>query len=169
MDNLDQKIELKERIIIFYKKNKLKIIFFNIGFLILISAIFFIKFFEEKKNVTASEKYIEAGIYLASNNEEKAKELYENIIKSKSKFYSYLSLNSILEKNLENDKEKVLTYFNIVENLKITKNQKDLISLKKALYLIKNSEIQVGKNLLIEISKSNSSYKSLADEILIDF
>ena len=55
-------------------------------------------------------------------------------------FYSTLALNNIIEKNLRNNNAKILKYFEIIENLK-KKDQKDLINFKKALYLIKISEI----------------------------
>ena len=70
-------------------------------------------------------------------DEEKSKNLYEEIILSKNKFYSVLALNMILEKELEENQDKVLNYFKIVENLNISKEQKDLIKFKKALFLIK--------------------------------
>ena len=62
----------------------------------------------KKKNEIISEKYIQAGLYLSSNEMKNAKKIYEEIIESKNKFYSILALNTILEKNLEsNDKEKI--------------------------------------------------------------
>ena len=64
---------------------------------------------------------------------------------SKNQFYSLLSLNTILEKDLEQDFEKIMNYFEIVENLGHSKEKKDLILLKKALYLIDNSKKKEGK------------------------
>ena len=78
----------------------------------------------KQKNNLISEKYIEAGLYLASNDLEKSKILYEQIIFSKNPFYSTLSLNTILEKDLEKDSSKILKYFEIIEkNNKSKKNK----------------------------------------------
>ena len=79
-----------------------------------------IKNIGDKKNQFISEKYIQAGLFLNLNKNNESKEILEEIILSKNKFYSVLSLNVILEKNLENDKQKILEYFEIVEDLKST-------------------------------------------------
>ena len=134
--------------------------------IILIISTAFIKINNEKKNVLISEKYIQAGLYLASNKLEKSKNIYEEIILSKNKSYSILSLNTILEKKLETDKNKILNYFKIIEELNSSEEQKDLVIFKKALFLINESDIQEGKKLLNDIIESNSKLKSLAEEIL---
>ena len=56
--------------------------------------------------------------------------------------------------------------FEIVESLKIEKEQKNLVKLKKALFLIDISEDNEGKKLLNEIISSNSIWKEAAIEIL---
>ena len=82
------------------------------------------------KNILISERYIEAGLYLASNNQENAKKIYEEIILSKNTFYSVLALNTIIEKDLIKNKERILEYFNVEKSVS-SKDQKDLIILKK--------------------------------------
>ena len=103
---------------------------------------------------------------ISSNENEKAKAILDEIILSENKFYSILALNILLEKNLEKDKNKILNYFEIIEKSNKIKIQKELIILKKALYLLKNSEIEKGEKILNELSKSDSNFKSLAEEIL---
>ena len=63
-----------------------------------ISTIFF-KINSERKNILISDKYIQAGLYLSSNNDKKAKILFEEIVLSKNEFYSILAFNTILEKS----------------------------------------------------------------------
>ena len=76
----------------------------------------------------------------------KCKKYYEEIILSKNKFYSLLALNTILEKNLINDKKKIIKYFLKLEKFNFSKEANiDLIHFKKALYLIKIKEIKAGK------------------------
>ena len=70
-------------------------------------------------------------LYLASENKDKAKKIYEEIILSKNDFYSILALNKIVEKNLVIEENKVLEYFNILEKSISSKDEKDLIILKK--------------------------------------
>ena len=164
--NLNKKIEFKVKFISFLKENKKKSIFSILILLIFIISTAFITINNEKKNVLISEKYIQAGLYLASNKLEKSKNIYEEIILSKNKSYSILSLNTILEKNLETDKNKILNYFKIIEELDNSEEQKDLVIFKKALFLINESDIEEGKKLLNDIIESNSKLKSLAEEIL---
>ena len=75
-------------------------------------------------------------------------------------------LNTLIEKNLVTDNAKILKFFEILENSISTKEKKDLIKLKKALFLIKNSDFQNGHNLLKILIKENSNLKSIAQEIL---
>ena len=123
-------------------------------------------FIKKKETNSISEKYIQVGLLLSSNENEKSKILLEEIILSKNKFYSILALNILLENNLENDKNKILNYFQIVEKSNKLKSYKDLIVFKKALYLIKNSEIEKGEKILNDLIDSDSSLKLIAAEIL---
>ena len=166
-NNLENKIELKDRIIFFYKKHKVKILLIILIFLISLITTVIFKINFEKKNKLISEKYITAGLYIASNEIEKSKQIFEEIILSKNKFYSILALNTILEKNLVTDKKKMLGYFEIVENVIENEEQLELLMFKKALYLIKNSEIEEGNKLINTLIKKNSKYNSLFEELLV--
>ncbi len=134
--------------------------------LIVAASYIFFTINHEKKNNLISEKYVEAGLYLTSKNKEKSKNLYDEIILSKNKFYSILALNIILEKDLVLDNDKILSYFKIVEELKLDREQRDLVIFKKALYLIKISNTQEGYNLLKNLIEKNSKLKTLAEEII---
>ena len=113
-----------------------------------------------------SEKYIQAGLYLASDNKEKSLILYKEIVLSKNKFYSILALNTLLENKLVSDEKKILEYFEIVEKTNKSNYQKDLLTLKKGLFLLKIEKIKEGNNLLKGLVKSNSKLKQLAEEAL---
>ena len=52
--------------------------------------------------------------------------MFEEIISGKDKFYTSLALYSILEKDLENDKQKILMYFDNAEKSVKSKDEKDL-------------------------------------------
>ena len=160
--------EFKERMLKFFKENRLTFYSLIIVLTISVSGFFFIKIQEEKKNQYISEQFIQAGLFLTLNKNNKAKKLLEDIILSKNKFYSVLSLNIILEKNLENEKKKILDYFEIIENLKLSKEKQDLVLLKKSLYLIKIGDEQKSEKILKSLIDNNSNYKKLAQEILSD-
>ena len=164
--NSENNITLKDKFISFYKYNKY-ILYLGIGILItiLVSIIFFNNY-KEKKNLLISEKYIQAGLYLASEDKVKSKNLYQEIIFSSNKFYSILALNKILEKNLESDNNKILKYFEEVEKINLSREQKDLIIFKKSLFLIKISNQAQGKVLLKSLIQNNSKLKSLAEEVI---
>ena len=162
----DKNLEFTNKLKLFFIKQKLKIILIFFTF-ILISIIFLaMKIFQERENISISEKFIKANIYLSSENKDKSKELYDEIIKSKNKFYSILALNTILEKELENNEDVIINYFDILQDLSIPSEQKDLLIFKKALYLIQISKTQEGEGLLRKLSNSDSYLKNISDQIL---
>ena len=164
--NTDKKVEFIDKFKIFLIAQKIKIILI-LSIIVLFLIIFSImKINQERQNILMSEKFIKANIYLSSGNKEKSKEIYEEIIKSENKFYSILALNTILEKKLENNEEKIINYFEIIQDLSIPHEQKDLLILKKALYLLQISKTEEGKNLLKKLSSSNSYLKQISDQIL---
>tara|TARA_Y100000992_G_scaffold284054_1_gene233884 strand:- start:196 stop:699 length:504 start_codon:yes stop_codon:yes gene_type:complete len=149
----------------FIKENKniLLVILTLITFFLI--GISYLNYYQKSKNEIVSEKFVQAGIYLSLNQQEKSKKIYKEIISSKNKFYSLLALNQIIDNELEQNNEEILELFNIVESTKIEKEQKNLVKLKKALYLIKISKDNEGKKLLNEIISDNSIWKEAASEI----
>jgi len=165
MENKTQEeTSLFQKISSIVKEKRKLLIYILILVALLIFALVFYKIYDEKINTTTSEKYVKAGIYLTSNEKEKSKKVYKDIILSKNKLYSMLALNSILENDLESNTSEVLKLFNIVENIKISKEQKNLVKLKKAFYLIKNAKEDEGQKILKEIISSNSAWKKIAIE-----
>jgi len=164
MEN-ETKINSAEKIENFVQKNKnILLTIFTLIIFALIGISYF-NYYQKSKNEKVSEKFIQAGIYLSLNKQEESKKVYKEIITTKNKFYSLLALNSIIDNDLEQNNEEVLELFNIVENTKIKKEQKNLVKLKKALYLIKISKDSEGKKLLNEIISDNSIWKETASEI----
>ena len=162
---IDKKIEFKDKFISNLKENKKKYIFIVISILIFLMIFFIIDFNQKKKNALISEKYIKAGVLLSEGQQDNAKAFYEEIILSENKFYSFLALNIILEKNLVTEKKKIISYFNILEK-NAANEHKDLLIFKKALYLLKEKDNQGGNELLNILIKKNSKLKSLAEEII---
>ena len=164
-DKTIDKLNLTEKILnIFKEKRKPIFLILSVVIVILLLVIFF-NYYQDEKNEEISEKYIKAGIYLSSQDKKNSKLLYEEIILSKNKFYSILALNNIIENNLEEDKDKILNFFKIVEKIDFKKEKKNLIKLKKGLYLINISNDVEGKKLLNELIKDDSIWKNTAIEI----
>ena len=165
-ENLETKIDFKDRLASVLTKHKKKFYFLFLIFILIIISIFALNMYYKKQNLIISEKYITAGLNLNLNNKDKAKFALEEIIESKNKFYSILALNIIIEKNLEDNQNKILNYFTKLENLNISKQKKDLLTLKKALFLIKNNKNAEGQTLLENLIQNNSQLKNLAKEII---
>ena len=72
----------------------------------------------------------------------------------------------IIEKELEKDKSKIIKYFKDLEDLTISTESKKFINVKKALYLIRNSEYSEGKEILQNLIDSDSSFKSIAKDLI---
>ena len=105
---LDKTQNLKLRFSSFLQKNKFKILSLIILIILLLVSIFVYDQIKKKRNILLSEKYIKAGLLLSNNQNEEAKNYFDEIISSENKFYSLLSFNTILDRDLMNDREKIL-------------------------------------------------------------
>ena len=166
--NIDSKIDFKSRVINFYKENKIKTQLFFLTILISLILIILLQAYYEKKNNQISELFINAGIFYTQDEKDRSKKIYEDILKSNNSFYSTLALNNIIEKDLENNDEKILEYFDIIDKLQKNKEQKDLLRFKKALFLLKKLKTKEAKIILNELIESDSKIKNLAEDILAE-
>ena len=157
---------LKQKLTSFIKENKFK--FITILLLIITSIVILLILQERKEteNISLSEKYIKANLFLSNNQDLEAKNKYTEIILSKNKFYSLLALNTILEKNLVKEKEKILEYFSILEKMNYSKELYNLILFKKSLYLLKEQDYDTGKEILNNLIKEDSNLKSIAQQLI---
>ena len=165
-NNIENKKNSLDKFKYFILRRKKLLIGFIILFVLVIMGIFYSNYYSAAKNKEISEKYISAGVLLASNDLEKSKTILKEIVLEKNKIYSLLALNIILENSLEENKSEILKLFEEVEKIKIDKEKKNLLKLKKGLYLIKVSDIK-GKKLLKEIISDNSIWKEVAEDALI--
>lgn len=166
--NIDNKLEFRQKLINFYNSNKMiLLVLISVLIIILISSIF-IKYKNEKENIIIAEKYVQAGLYLSLDKKDNATVLFDEIILSKNKFYSIMALNTLIEKNLINDNNKILDYFEILESLNYSNEKKDLIIFKKALYFLKISNEIEGEKLLKSLIERNSQFKLLAEEVILE-
>ncbi len=165
---MEQNVENKihNYLINFYNKNKIKILFFTIILFVFISIVIIFNNNNKKKNLIIAEKYIQAELLLTAEKKDNAKIIYEEIILSKNKFYAILSLNTIIDKKLITNEKEILEYFSILEKSNLSKENKDLLTLKKALYYLKTSKADAGKVILKSLIDNDSSLKKIAQELL---
>tara|TARA_B100000242_G_C42949512_1_gene440295 strand:- start:211 stop:723 length:513 start_codon:yes stop_codon:yes gene_type:complete len=162
----ENKVEFKNRLINLYTLHKIKIFTLSIILFIIFAFSIFLNYKNEKDKKLVAEKYIKAKIFLDSNKKNDALKIYENIILGKNSFYSILSLNTIIEKNLISDEKIVIKYFEVLEKKISNEEQKNLILLKKALYLIKIADFQNGNKILKSLVDRETILKNIAQDLL---
>ena len=162
--NLENKTQAKDRLQNIFLQNRKKIFIFLACIIITIISLILYQNYEKKKNILAAEKYVRAQIQLSLNKND-AKNLLEEIILSKNKFYSILALNTIIEKKYLMISKNFKLFWNCRRH-KLLRGKKDLIIFKKALYFLKISKIKEGKDLLNKLIKKDSKNKNLAEEII---
>ena len=125
----------KEKVIKFYKSNKILII--SISTIVLISFFSIVGYveFKEKKNLLLSESYIDAKIYINNGEKDKAKKILKKIIFSNNKTYAVLSFFLLMNENLIKDQQEVDDLFNhLLKDGNFDKEVENLIIFKKALF-----------------------------------
>ncbi len=156
----------KNKIFSIFRKYKKFIFLIFLGIIFAIGINYYYKISNEKRSNIISEKYIEARLLDAKKDKDELKLTLEEIILSKDKFYSILALNLILEQDLEKDKTKIVEYFKNLEDLNISTESRNLLILKKALYLMKNSDYLKGKEILQNLIDSDSNLKPIIEDII---
>lgn len=165
-----QKISIKDKIISFYKSNKiLAIAIILIPVIALLSTGFYFKKIETKREYIA-ERFLEAKINLNNGNKEAAKNILNEIIYSNEKTYSPLSLFLIINENLFRDNQELIDLFDhILNNNKMESEIRNLIIFKKSLiYSDFSDEANLLKNLS-PLIKEDSYWKPHALLLLGDY
>lgn len=167
---MENQISEKRSLISIIKAN-LKIIFL---ILISILIVFFIylwfDYASDNKKTELSEKFIDAKILLTKKKQDKALNVLEKIIEEKDNTYSVLSLYLIIDNDLINDNNKILNYFDTILSISsLKKEDKNLINLKKAIFLSNFGKEQELLKLLNPIINSNSVWRVQATKFLADY
>ena len=165
-DEKNNSTSFANKILNIFKKKKKTFLSILIILILALISINILKIYKDDKNKKIAEKFIQAGLLLSSKDNDKAKSLFKEIILSKNKFYSHLSLNTLIENNLEKNKDEVLKLFEVVQKIDLDKEEMNLIKIKKALFLLKISKIKESKKLLNEVIDDNSTWSNIALEIL---
>ena len=160
----------KEKIKIFFIKNK-KILFFFISLAVFLLIGFFgYGEYVKKKKAEISDFYNSTIIYYSDQNKEKTTNKLIEIVYKKDPTYSPLSLYFIIDNQLIDDKSKINELFQVlIDETKLESEIKNLIIYKKALY---NAD-QIDENNLLEmlnpVINSESIWKSHALYILAEY
>ena len=167
---MENQISEKRSLISIIKAN-LKIIFL---ILISILIVFFIylwfDYASDNKKTKLSEKFIDAKILLTKKKQDKALNVLEKIIEEKDNTYSVLSLYLIIDNDLVNDNNKISNYFDTILSISsLKKEDKNLINLKKAIFLSNFVKEQELLKLLNPIINSNSVWRVQATKFLADY
>ena len=165
-------IEISEKkSFINFVKSNLKSIFIILLLLLLSFTIFFwFEYKNDNKKKKLSQEFIKAKILLTKNKNQDAIKILEEIINEKDDTYSILSLNLLIDKNLDENKKNITNYFDTALKIKgIEKEDLNLLKLKKAIYISDLSKEQEIITLLNPIINSNSVWKNHALKFLGDF
>ena len=147
-----------------FKENK-KVIFTSL-FVLITSLLIFVWFDYSDKNrrISNSEKFVEAKILLTNKKNNDSKKIL------KDKTYSPLSLFLIIDRDLENNHQNILNYFNTVLSIpNLEKEDLNLLRLKKAFFISNDSNEQEILKLINPIINSDSVWKNESMIFLGDF
>ena len=153
----------------FFLNNK-KIIIYSFITLIAVIIIYIgYGFYGEKKNTRVGNLYNQANVLLSNKKNEEAMMLYEEVILEKNKFYSPLSLNIIIENDLKSDGEILKLFDQVIKIRSLSKEDKNLIILKKGIFLTKKGDEDQILDTLNPIINEKSIWADLAVKTLRDF
>ena len=154
----------------FILSNKKKI-FLLIG-VIFFSLIYFwwADYTKKKDRYKNSEDFIDAKIFLSNNENQKSLEVLKKIISTNDEVYSPLSLFMIIDRNLEENRENVLKYFDqIISINSLEKEDLNLLKLKKAIYISDSADENDLLEILNPILNSNSVWNNKSLKLLGDY
>lgn len=168
--NLNSPEQQKKGFREFITSNKKLLISLCAVFIFAGATFLWIDYSNKNKRIKISENFIEAKILLTEDNRPKSLEILKDIIRQHDKVYSPLSLFLILDEDLEENKEIILEYFDLVLSISSLKNEDlNLLRLKKAIFISNTSKEQDMLDLLNPIINSNSVWRLQSLKFLADY
>ena len=159
----EENISLLDKIMNFFLKNKKKIIAFILIIILSLFSKLAFDYFSEKKQLAISNQFNNAKILLSQNKNNEALNLFRNIISSKNKFYSSLSLNYVISNNLIENQGTVIELFDIaLASRSLDREEKNLIMYKKGVYLFSHKQDEIALQIMNKIINENTIWKKLA-------
>ena len=155
----------------FYIRSNLKLVItIFLIFILILFGYFYLESNKKKENIKTSEKFFSAKILIEQNKKKESEIILNEIIEGKNKFYAPLSLYLIIDKKIITKENEIIELFDKVLSIKkIDKEILNLIKIKKALYIINNSNEEKLLELLNPVINSKSEWRPQAIQILYDY
>ena len=144
--DVTKKTKLKK----FYDEKKFLIFSFILVVVIIFASFSYYSENQKKKRILLAENYIKAKIYIINNDQNRAKDILNDIILANDSTYSVLSLFLILNENLISNNKTIVDLFDhVLKNNKFEKEIENLIIYKKILF----QSNYINESELLEMTK----------------
>jgi len=159
-----------EKIRNFFVNNKKKLQTFIVIIIAILFGYFAFEEYKENKKLEISDQYNSAVTKFSEENKERTENVLVDLVYKNDPTYSPLSLYFIIDNKLITDKSKINDLFdNIIDEVSLDKEIKNLIIYKKALYNADSSEENELLDILKPITNSNSIWKAQALYLLAEY
>ena len=159
-----------EKIRNFFVNNKKTLLTFFVIIIAILLGYFAYEEYKENKKIEISDQYNSAVTKYSEKNKERTENLLVDLVYKNDPTYSPLSLYFIIDNKLITDKSKINDLFdNIIEEISLDKEIKNLIIYKKALYNADSIEENELLEVLKPITNSESIWKAQALYLLAEY
>jgi len=159
-----------EKIRNFFVNNKKTLLTFVVIIIAILFGYFAFEEYKENKKLEISDQYNSAVTKFSEENKERTENVLVDLVYKNDPTYSPLSLYFIIDNKLITDKSKINDLFdNIIDEVSLDKEIKNLIIYKKALYNADSSEENELLDILKPITNSNSIWKAQALYLLAEY
>jgi len=161
---------INEKIRNFFVNNKKTLLTFIVIIIAILLGYFAFEEYKENKKLEISDQYNSAVTKFSEENKERTENLLVDLVYKNDPTYSPLSLYFIIDNKLITDKSKINDLFdNIIDEVSLDKEIKNLIIYKKALYNADSSEENELLEILKPITNSDSIWKAQALYLLAEY
>ena len=159
-----------EKIRNFFVNNKKTLLTFFVIIIAILFGYFAFEEYKENKKLEISDQYNSAVTKFSEENKERTENVLVDLVYKNDPTYSPLSLYFIIDNKLITDKSKINDLFdNIIDEVSLDKEIKNLIIYKKALYNADSSEENELLDILKPITNSDSIWKAQALYLLAEY
>jgi len=159
-----------EKIRNFFVNNKKTLLTFVVIIIAILFGYFAYEEYKENKKLEISDQYNSAVTKYSEENKKRTENLLTDLVYKNDPTYSPLSLYFIIDNKLITDKSKINDLFdNIIDEVSLDKEIKNLIIYKKALYNADSSEENELLDILKPITNSDSIWKAQALYLLAEY
>ena len=159
-----------EKIRNFFVNNKKTLLTFIVIIIAILFGYFAFEEYKENKKLEISDQYNSAVTKFSEENKERTENVLVDLVYKNDPTYSPLSLYFIIDNKLITDKSKINDLFdNIIDEVSLDKEIKNLIIYKKALYNADSSEENELLDILKPITNSDSIWKAQALYLLAEY